>query len=149
MAEHLTEDQIAQFKEVFAVFDKDGTGDITATELGEVMRSLGQNPTDTELQDIIDELDVDRTGTIDFDEFLVMMSRKVKDSDPEAELREAFAVFDKDKSGSISADELRQVLRSIGDDVSDKDVDEMLQLADVNGDGSIDYEEFVKLMSQA
>jgi Ca2+-binding EF-hand superfamily protein len=42
-------------------------GDITATELGEVMRSLGQNPTDTELQDIVDELDVDRTGTIDFD----------------------------------------------------------------------------------
>ncbi|KAJ0419370.1 hypothetical protein BJY00DRAFT_314203, partial [Aspergillus carlsbadensis] len=76
MAEHLTADQIAQFKEVFAVFDKDGTGDITATELGEVMRSLGQNPTDTELQDIIDELDVDRTGTIDFDEFLILMSRK-------------------------------------------------------------------------
>ncbi|KAL5334497.1 hypothetical protein BJX70DRAFT_378229 [Aspergillus crustosus] len=149
MADALTPDQIAQFKEVFAVFDKDGTGDITATELGEVMRSLGQNPTETELQDIIDELDVDRTGTIDFDEFLVMMSRKVKDSDPEAELREAFAVFDKDKSGSISAEELRQVLQSIGDDVTDKDVDEMLQLADVNGDGSIDYEEFVKLMSQA
>ncbi|KAL3487296.1 hypothetical protein BJX62DRAFT_213748 [Aspergillus germanicus] len=148
MAEHLTQDQIAQFKEVFAVFDKDGTGDITATELGEVMRSLGQNPTDTELQDIIDELDVDRTGTIDFDEFLILMSRKVKDSDPEAELREAFAVFDQDKSGTISADELRRVLRSIGDDVSDADVDEMLRMADVNGDGSIDYEEFVRLMMQ-
>ncbi|KAL2787031.1 hypothetical protein BJX66DRAFT_311818 [Aspergillus keveii] len=148
MAEHLTQDQIAQFKEVFAVFDKDGTGDITATELGEVMRSLGQNPTDTELQDIIDELDIDRTGTIDFDEFLILMSRKVKDSDPEAELREAFAVFDQDKSGTISADELRRVLRSIGDDVSDADVDEMLRMADVNGDGSIDYEEFVRLMMQ-
>ncbi|CEN61909.1 hypothetical protein BJX68DRAFT_227576 [Aspergillus pseudodeflectus] len=148
MAEHLTQDQIAQFKEVFAVFDKDGTGDITATELGEVMRSLGQNPTDTELQDIVDELDVDRTGTIDFDEFLILMSRKVKDSDPEAELREAFAVFDQDKSGTISADELRRVLRSIGDDVSDADVDEMLRMADVNGDGSIDYEEFVRLMMQ-
>ncbi|KAL3450053.1 hypothetical protein BJX65DRAFT_271273 [Aspergillus insuetus] len=148
MAEHLTQDQIAQFKEVFAVFDKDGTGDITADELGEVMRSLGQNPTDTELQDIIDELDVDRTGTIDFDEFLILMSRKVKDSDPEAELREAFAVFDQDKSGTISADELRRVLRSIGDDVSDADVDEMLRMADVNGDGSIDYEEFVRLMMQ-
>jgi calmodulin len=66
------------------------------------------------------------------------MSRKVKDSDPEAELREAFAVFDQDKSGTISADELRRVLRSIGDDVSDADVDEMLRMADVNGDGSID-----------
>ncbi|KAL4922914.1 hypothetical protein BDW62DRAFT_172061 [Aspergillus aurantiobrunneus] len=149
MADALSEDQIAQLKEVFAVFDKDANGDITADELGGVMRSLGQNPTDTELQDIIDELDVDRTGTIDFDEFLVMMSRKVKDSDPEAELREAFAVFDQDKSGTISADEFRKVLTSIGDNVSDADVDEMLKLADVNGDGSIDYEEFVKLMSQS
>ncbi|KAL2830133.1 hypothetical protein BJY01DRAFT_227466 [Aspergillus pseudoustus] len=148
MADLLTPDQIAQFREVFNVFDKDGTGDITATELGEVMRSLGQNPTETELQDIIDELDVDRTGTIDFDEFLILMSRKVKDSDPEAELRSAFAVFDQDNSGTISADELRRVLRSIGDDISDADVDEMLKIADVNGDGSIDYEEFVKLMMQ-
>ncbi|KIA75947.1 calmodulin [Aspergillus ustus] len=148
MADLLTPDQIAQFREVFNVFDKDGTGDITAAELGEVMRSLGQNPTETELQDIIDELDVDRTGTIDFDEFLILMSRKVKDSDPEAELRSAFAVFDQDNSGTISADELRRVLRSIGDDISDADVDEMLKIADVNGDGSIDYEEFVKLMMQ-
>ncbi|KAL4787322.1 hypothetical protein BJX76DRAFT_318883 [Aspergillus varians] len=148
MADTFTEDQNAQFREVFAVFDKDGNGEITAQELGEVMRSLGQNPTDTELQDIVDELDVDRTGTIDFDEFLVMMSRKVKNSDPEAELREAFAVFDQDNSGTISADELRKVLTSIGDNVTDADVDEMLTLADTNGDGSIDYDEFVKLMSQ-
>ncbi|KAL2827217.1 hypothetical protein BDW59DRAFT_58662 [Aspergillus cavernicola] len=148
MTESLSAEQIAQFKEVFAVFDKDGTGDITASELGEVMRSLGQNPTDTELQDIIDELDVDRTGTIDFDEFLIMMSRKVKDSDPDAELREAFAVFDQDNSGTISVDELRRVLQSIGEGATDADVDEMLKMADTNGDGSIDYEEFVKLMSQ-
>lgn len=73
-------------------------------------------------------------------EFLVMMSRKVKDSDPEAELRGAFEVFDQDKNGTISADELRKVLTSIGDDVTDADVDEMLKLADVNGDGSIDCE---------
>ncbi|KAL3474600.1 hypothetical protein BJX99DRAFT_231295 [Aspergillus californicus] len=148
MAESLTKEQIAEFKEVFNLFDKDGTGDITASELGEVMHSLGQNPTDTELQDIIDELDVDRTGTIDFEEFLVMMSRKVKGGDPEAELREAFAVFDRDNSGTIDADELRQVLRSIGEGVSDEDVDDMLREADVNGDGSIDYQEFVRLMTE-
>ncbi|KAL4929883.1 uncharacterized protein BDV17DRAFT_260291 [Aspergillus undulatus] len=148
MAGKLTQEEIDQFKEVFSGFDKDGNGDIDAKELGEVMRSLGQAPTEAELQDIIDELDVDRTGTIDFEEFLILMSRKVKDSDPEAELRSAFAVFDQDNSGTISADELRRVLTSIGDNVSDADVDEMLKLADVNGDGTIDYEEFVKLMLQ-
>ncbi|OJJ59963.1 hypothetical protein ASPSYDRAFT_44365 [Aspergillus sydowii CBS 593.65] len=148
MAATLSEDQISQYRDVFKIFDKDGNGDISAEELGEVMRSLGQNPTETELKDMVDELDLDRTGTIDFDEFLVMMSRKVKDSDPEAELRGAFEVFDQDKNGTISADELRKVLTSIGDDVTDADVDEMLKLADVNGDGSIDYQEFVRLMSQ-
>ncbi|KAL4966327.1 uncharacterized protein BDV14DRAFT_171428 [Aspergillus stella-maris] len=148
MADNLTKEEIDQFREVFSVFDKDGNGDIDAQELGEVMRSLGQAPTDAELQDIIDELDVDRTGTIDFEEFLILMSRKVRDADPEAELRSAFAVFDQDGSGTISSDELRRVLTSIGDNVSDADVEEMLKLADVNGDGSIDYEEFVKLMMQ-
>ncbi|KAL4797618.1 hypothetical protein BDV19DRAFT_358393 [Aspergillus venezuelensis] len=148
MADNLTKEEIDQFREVFSVFDKDGNGDIDAQELGEVMRSLGQAPTDAELQDIIDELDVDRTGTIDFEEFLILMSRKVRDADPEAELRSAFAVFDQDGSGTISADELRRVLTSIGDNVSDADVEEMLKLADVNGDGTIDYEEFVKLMMQ-
>ncbi|KAL4955329.1 hypothetical protein BDW69DRAFT_160822 [Aspergillus filifer] len=148
MADNLTKEEIDQFREVFSVFDKDQNGDIDAQELGEVMRSLGQAPTDAELQDIIDELDVDRTGTIDFEEFLILMSRKVRDADPEAELRSAFAVFDQDKNGTISADELRRVLTSIGDNVSDADVEEMLKLADVNGDGTIDYEEFVKLMMQ-
>ncbi|KAL4940770.1 hypothetical protein BDV06DRAFT_213222 [Aspergillus oleicola] len=148
MADNLTKEEIEQYREVFSVFDKDGNGDIDAHELGEVMRSLGQAPTEEELQDIIDELDVDRTGTIDFNEFLILMSRKAKESDPEAELRAAFAVLDQDKSGTISADELRRVLTSIGDNVSDADVEEMLKLADVNGDGTIDYEEFVKLMAQ-
>ncbi|BCS24045.1 translation elongation factor EF1B gamma [Aspergillus puulaauensis] len=148
MAASLSQDQISQYRDVFKIFDKDGNGHITAEELGEIMGSLGQNPTETELKDMVDELDLDRTGTIDFDEFLVMMSRKVKDADPEAELRGAFEVFDQDKNGTISADELRKVLTSIGDDVTDADVDEMLKLADVNGDGSIDYQEFVRLMSQ-
>uniref|UniRef100_A0AAY4B198 EF-hand domain-containing protein n=1 Tax=Denticeps clupeoides TaxID=299321 RepID=A0AAY4B198_9TELE len=94
-ADQLTEEQIAEFKEAFSLFDKDGDGTITTKELGTVMRSLGQNPTEAELQDMINEVDADGNGTIDFPEFLTMMARKMKDTDSEEEIREAFRVFDK------------------------------------------------------
>lgn len=66
------------------------------------------------------------------------MSRKVKKSDTDSELREAFNIFDRDGSGTINADELRQVMKALGEDLSDAEIDEMIKEADKNGDGSID-----------
>ena len=63
----LTDEQIGEFKEAFSLFDRDGDGTITTNELGTVMRSLGQNPTEIELQDMINEVDEDGNGTIDFE----------------------------------------------------------------------------------
>ncbi|CAL9041945.1 unnamed protein product [Musa banksii] len=168
MAEQLTDDQIAEFKEAFSLFDKDGdglilsiplcchpllpldlalfTGCITTKELGTVMRSLGQNPTEAELQDMINEVDADGNGTIDFPEFLNLMARKMKDTDSEEELKEAFRVFDKDQNGFISAAELRHVMTNLGEKLTDEEVDEMIREADVDGDGQINYDEFVKVM---
>merc|ERR1719359_479380 len=94
-ATQLSDEQIAEFKEAFLLFDKDGDGTITTKELGTVMRSLGQTPTEAELHDMINEVDADGNGTIDFTEFLSLMARKMKDTDTEEELREAFKVFDK------------------------------------------------------
>ena len=141
-----TEEQIAEFKEAFSLFDKDGDGTITTKELGTVMRSLGQNPTEAELQDMVNEVDADGNGTIDFPEFLTMMARKMKDTDSEEELKEAFKVFDKDGNGFISASELRHVMTNLGEKLTDEEVDEMIREADVDGDGQINYEEFVKMM---
>ncbi|CAN1748917.1 unnamed protein product [Linum perenne] len=165
MADQLTDDQISEFKEAFSLFDKDGdgsfhfspscfffvvyviiTGCITTKELGTVMRSLGQNPTEAELQDMINEVDADGNGTIDFPEFLNLMARKMKDTDSEEELKEAFRVFDKDQNGFISAAELRHVMTNLGEKLTDEEVDEMIREADVDGDGQINYEEFVKVM---
>ncbi|XP_076817993.1 uncharacterized protein LOC143463413 [Clavelina lepadiformis] len=147
MADQLTEEQIAEFKEAFSLFDKDGDGTITTKELGTVMRSLGQNPTEAELQDMINEVDADGNGTIDFPEFLTMMARKMKDTDSEEEIREAFRVFDKDGNGYISAAELRHVMTNLGEKLTDEEVDEMIREADVDGDGQVNYEEFVSMMT--
>ncbi|CAL8267155.1 unnamed protein product [Boreogadus saida] len=105
MADQLTEEQIAEFKEAFSLFDKGGDGTITTKELGTVTHwdSLGQNLTEAELQDMINEVDTDGNGTIDFPEFLTMMARKMKDTDSEEEIREAFRVFDKSGSGKRSS----------------------------------------------
>ena len=102
------------------------------------MRSLGQNPSESELQDMINEVDADNNGTIDFPEFLTMMARKMKDTDSEEEIREAFKVFDRDSNGFISAAELRHVMTSIGEKLTDNEVDEMIREADQDGDGRID-----------
>ncbi|KAL0213495.1 hypothetical protein RCL1_007121 [Eukaryota sp. TZLM3-RCL] len=146
MAESLTEDQINEFKEAFALFDRDGDGCITTAELGTVMRSLGQNPTNAELADMINEVDADGNGTIDFPEFLTMMARKMKDADSVEEIREAFRVFDKDGNGYISAAELRHVMTNLGEKLTDEEIDEMIREADIDGDGQIDYAEFSKLL---
>ncbi|XP_016729717.2 calmodulin [Gossypium hirsutum] len=124
MADQLTDEQISEFKEAFSLFDKDGDGCITTKELGTVMRSLGQNPTEAELQDMINEVDADGNGTIDFPEFLNLMARKMKDTDSEEELKEAFRVFDKDQNGFISAAELRHVMTNLGEKLKDAEFNE-------------------------
>ncbi|XP_042554628.1 calmodulin-1-like [Dipodomys spectabilis] len=137
MADQLTEEQTAEFKEAFSLFDKDGDGTITTKELGTVMRSLGQNPTEAELQDMINEVDADGNGAIDFPEFLTIMARKMKDTDSEEEIREAFRVFDKDGNGYV-------VQQSFA---TDEEVDEMIRAAGIDGDSQVNYEEFVQMMT--
>ena len=79
-------------------------------------------------------------GTIDFPEFLTMMARKMKDTDSEEEIREAFRVFDKDGNGYISAAELRHVMTNLREKLTDEEVDEMIREADIDGDGQVNYE---------
>jgi calmodulin len=143
---NLTPEQIAEFREAFNIFDKDGDGRITAKELGTVMRSLGQNPSEAELQDMVNEVDIDGNGTIEFDEFLYMMSRQMREGDTEAEIIDAFRVFDKDGDGKITAAELTHIMKNLGEPLTQEEVDEMIAQADTNKDGIIDYAEFVHLM---
>jgi len=147
MADKLKDEQIQEFREAFSLFDKDGDGTITTQELGTVMKSLGQNPCESDLQDMINEVDVDGNGTIDFTEFLDMMTKHMKETDNEQELREAFKVFDTDGSGKISSGELKKVMHNLGEKLTDEEIAEMIREADADGDGEVDYNEFVKMMS--
>jgi calmodulin len=87
------------------------------------------------------------SGAIDFPEFLTMMSRKLKDTDDDEEICEAFRVFDKDGNGFISAAELRHVMTNLGEKLTDEEVDDMIREADIDGDGQVNYEGNVSLMT--
>ena len=147
--DNLTDEQISEFKEAFNLYDKDGDGTITILELGSIMRSLGHTTSDVELQDLIDEIDNDKNGSIDFSEFVMMMSKKTNHVNSESELIEAFKVFDKDGNGFITSQELRHVMTNLGEKITEKEADEMIKEADLDGDGRIDYEEFVKMMIES
>jgi calmodulin len=105
-----------ELKMTFSLFDKDGDGTISIKDLGTVMRSLGQNPSDAELQDMIDRVDSDGDGALNFSEFLTMLVKDIRDvdTDSEEEMIDAFKVFDEDGNGYINSAELRHVMTNLG-----------------------------------
>ncbi|CAN1841373.1 Calmodulin-like protein 8 [Linum perenne] len=136
----LTQDQIVEFKEAFCLFDKDGDGN-------SIKIYLSFPSIHSYIHSVITEVDADGNGTIEFAEFLSLMARKIKETDAEEELKEAFKVFDKDQNGYISATELRHVMINLGEKLTDEEVEQMIKEADLDGDGQVNYDEFVKMMS--
>ena len=146
MVDELTEEQIAEFKEAFSLFAKDCGGTIITKELGTVMRSIGINPTEAELEDMISEVNADANGTIDFHQFLSLVASKITGYDGEVDIFDIFKVFDKDGSGLIKASEVRHIMMNSGERLTHEEVDEMINEAGIDGDGNVNYEEFIKMM---
>ena len=144
------EHQIANFREIFSEFDKDGDGTLDTKYVGTIMRSLGQSPTESELQSIIIEIDADGSGFMDFSEFLVMMANHINEEvDTKDDICTAFKVFDTSGKGIIPVAELRNVLTTLGDALTVEEIEELIKTADIENSGQINYEEFVtKMMSE-
>ncbi|KAL2325387.1 hypothetical protein Fmac_024445 [Flemingia macrophylla] len=148
MKELLSEDLIGEFLEAFCLFDRDGDGCITMEELGSAIRALNQNnPRKEELEIMMHEVDMEGNGTIAFGQFLNLMARKMKQTEAEEELKEAFRLFDQDQDGYISPKELLSVMRNIGEKVTEEELEQMIRVADLDGDGRVNYEEFVRMMA--
>ena len=126
MEYQLSEEQINDFKEAFSLFDKDNDGTISKDELGTVMRSLGQNPTELEVKDMVAKVDLDGNGTIDFPEFLNLMRKQLIDSENPNETEEAFKVFDRDGDGLIQASDVCAYLALLGEKLTNEDILELL-----------------------
>eukprot|EP00092_Neocalanus_flemingeri_P103822 GFUD01132883.1.p1 GENE.GFUD01132883.1~~GFUD01132883.1.p1 ORF type:complete len:114 (-),score=43.57 GFUD01132883.1:172-513(-) len=112
------------------------------------MRAMGQNPTEDELNCLVMQVDRDGNGTIEFPEFLDMMKQKANEMDQGVELREAFKMFDRDRDGFISTKELKKVTAMLGTMLTKEEVEEFMAEADLDGNGRLDYDEFVRMLLQ-
>ncbi|KAL1521640.1 hypothetical protein AB1Y20_021297 [Prymnesium parvum] len=146
----MSDKQRREYREAFALFDKDKDGYISSEELATVMRSLGHNPTPTEVRELISEgvpgQYTERGGRIDFNIFCSLMVRKMKDVDSEMELKDAFRVLDKDGLGYIKTDVMQKICKRLGEDLDESQVYDMICEAISNFDGKIYYDGFVKIM---
>jgi len=147
----ITTQDIDCLREAFALFtrspdDAERDGDITTEELGKVLRKHGFRPSEEELRAMIDNVDKDNNGVggIDFNEFIAMMTRQ--GSDVEEDIAQSFKVFDRDSDGLITKEELMITMSNLGEPLSEEEVITMIEEADLDGDGKINFVEFQKLM---
>ena len=123
-------------------------GAIDAKELKVAMRALGFEPKKEEIRKMISDIDTDGSGTIEFPEFLEMMTAKMSERDPKEEMMKAFRLFDDDETGKISFRNLKRVAKELGENMTDEEIQEMIDEADRDGDGEINLEEFMRIMKK-
>lgn len=137
----LTGVQIAEFGEVFKLLDKDGDGLVAVDEIESILRIV-QQPDKTS-----DQLINKMSGQlIDFQTFLAILTYTVVDN--EESILDSFRTFDYDNSGFISVNLFRHIITVFGHGITDNEIDEMIQIADTNETGKIDYTYFVKMVLQ-
>lgn len=149
----LDQELITQFREAFEMFDLDKDGAITYQDLAHIFLQFGINITPQELQDMINEVDINRNDTIEYNEYITLVARRVRDSDLVEEQFEAFRIFDKNGDGKISIEELKAVMTNIATnlmdrEISDQEIGYMFKLADKDEDGYISKEEFDDIINQ-
>jgi calmodulin len=144
MDDDFPRDKHEECKEVFDLFDKDKDGAITQKEIADVLRTLGANPTKEEIEMIFKETDTDNSGKIEFEEFMDLFKSKISFPGLEEDLIEAFRLFDREGSGTVSVQEFKHVMTTLGDALTDEEAEELLRKADIDEKGLINYDEFVK-----
>ncbi|XP_063808701.1 myosin light polypeptide 6 isoform X2 [Pseudophryne corroboree] len=142
-----SEDQIADYREGFGLFDRNGDGKIYYTQCGDVMRALGQNPTNAEVLKVLGNPKAEELNSkmLGFDQFLPMMQTiaKNKDQGTQEDFVEGLKVFDKEGNGTVMGAELRHVLVTLGEKMQEDEV-EMLVSGHEDANGCINYEDFVR-----
>lgn len=144
----LSEEQKADIKEAFNMFDTTGSGVIDIKELKVAIRALGFEPKKEEIKRMIADIDKEGTGKLAYADFLELMTQKMTEKDSNEEILKAFRLFDDDETGRISFKNLKRVAKELGENLTDEELREMIDEADMDGDGEVNQEEFLRIMKK-
>ncbi|XP_064085548.1 troponin C, isotype gamma-like [Macrobrachium nipponense] len=146
----LEPDQIDALRKAFDSFDTEKQGFITADTVGTILRMMGVKISEKNLAEVIAETDEDGSGQIEFEEFIELSAKFLIEEDEEAlkaELKEAFRIYDKEGNGFITTDVLREILSEIDNKLTATDLDGIIEEVDEDGSGTLDFDEFMEMMS--
>ena len=113
------------------------------------MTSLGFEAKSGAIFQMIADMDTDGSGTIDFGEWLVLMTKRVNDKDSKANISKIFALYDDERTGFISIKNLRRVAQELSENVSEEELQELITRADTDCDGLVSEEEFYTILTRA
>merc|ERR1711937_185504 len=146
----LENDEIKCLKNCFDLFDSKKQTFLSADDLDDILRAMGFRPSKEELKEILEEIDEDGSGEIEFAEFCQLCAKfLIEEPDEEtmkAELKEAFRVYDKEANGFITTDQLREIIAELDTRLTSEDLDGIIEEIDEDGSGTMDFDEFCAMM---
>ena len=143
----LPREEVIEIRRAFEIFDQDGSGIMDPAELKDAFVNLGFTGQNKFVYQIMAELDEDQSGGIEFPEFLKLATAKLSDKDSREDVMKVFNAFDVNRAGKFTSLELKKVAKDIGEDVTDEEIESMLQRADLDDDGFVTFEDFYNIMT--
>jgi len=143
-------DQIETMKKLFATFDAAKTGFVSTDRFPDILQQLGSNFDDDELQMKITDVDKEKAGKVNFDQFMLIAVPFLEDEDDEAmneELKEAFRMYDKAGDGYITTQVLKEIMKELDPKLTGDELEQIVEEVDEDGSGTVDFDEFMEMMT--
>ena len=144
MFNNISQNKKKEYKSIFDLYDSNKDGSVNSAELANILKSIDINASDEEIKEIIEEIDLEGNNEVNFENFVSIVNRREKDVDSEEEVLKAFKLFDKEGNGLININELKNIMLTVGKNISEVELNDMLKEADIDMDGFINYEEFIR-----
>merc|ERR1711962_182508 len=142
----LEADEIKVLKNWFNHFDTKKQDFLGAHDLKDILNAMGFRPSKEELKEILEEIDKDGSGKIEFGEFCQLYAKFLPEEPDEAELKEAFLFFDKEESGFITTDQFRKIIGELDPNLTSEELDGIIDEIDEDGSGTMDFDKFCQVL---
>ncbi|XP_030760711.1 troponin C-like [Sitophilus oryzae] len=142
-------EKIAVLRKAFQMFDTTKSGFIETTKIATILNTMGQLFDEGELSNLIKKNDPQHTGKVNFDDFAEIASHFLEEDEQETqqELKEAFRLYDREGNGYITTGTLKEILAALDDNLTSRDLDGIIAEIDTDGSGTVDFDEFMEMMT--